>query len=79
MSSLIVNAGPTPHIFVVVLRFALVEDSCSYSPHDDAENEEANGEDSIVSSHFLCSTMATSAVSDHDNDGHEHGDAGDGK
>ena len=79
MSPFVVHARPTPHIFVVVLCFALVENSCSYCPHDDAEDEESNGEDGVIGSNFLCSMMATSAISDHNNDGHEQRDAGNDK
>ena len=66
MSSLVVYARPAPHVLVVVVRFALVEDRCSNGPHDDAEDEESNGEDSIVGCYFLGSIVATSEVGNHD-------------
>ena len=77
MASLVVDARPAPHVFVVVLRFALVEDSRTYSPHDDAEDEETDGEDSVVCSYFFGSIMPSSAVGNHNNDRHEKRDTGD--
>jgi hypothetical protein len=77
--ALIVYAGPTPHVFVVILCFTLVEDCCSHSPHDDAENEESDGEDGIVSGDLFGSIMATSTISDHDNDRHDERDASNDK
>ena len=77
MASLVVDARPAPHVFVVVLRFALVEDSRTYSPHDDAEDEETDGEDSVVCGYFFGSIMPSSAVGNHNNDRHEKRDAGD--
>ena len=68
VTSLVVNARPTPHIFVVVLRFTLVEDGCTDGPHDDAEDEEADGKDCVVSGHLLGSMMTSSPISDDDED-----------
>lgn len=79
MSSLVVYARPTPHILVVVLSFALVEDGCSNGPHDDADNEETNRENSIVRGDLLCSAVALPAVGDHNDNGHEQRDAGNGE
>jgi hypothetical protein len=79
MSSLVVHARPAPHVFVVVLRFTLVENSGTDCPHDDAEDEKANGEDGIVSCDFLGSIMASSEVCNHNNDGHDERDTGDGE
>jgi hypothetical protein len=62
MSSLVIHARPTPHILVVVLRFTLVEESGTYSPHDDTEDEESDGEDSVVSGHLFSSMMSRSKV-----------------
>lgn len=36
------------------MRFTLVEDSGTDNPHDDAEDEESNGEDGVVCGDFLC-------------------------
>jgi hypothetical protein len=71
MAPLVVYAGPAPHVFVVVVRFTLVEDCCSDGPHDDAENEEANSEDGVVGSDFLSPIVAPSEVCNHNNNGHE--------
>ena len=77
MSPLVVYTGPTPHVFIIVLCFALVEDSCTYGPHDDAEDEETNGEDGVVGCHFLGPVMASSEVRDHDSDRHNKRDNSD--
>ena len=79
VSSLVVYAGPTPHVLVVVLRFALVESGCTHSPHDNAENEESDGEDCVVGGYLLCFVVPTSPIGDHYNDGHDEGDDGNGK
>jgi hypothetical protein len=79
MSSLVVHARPAPHVFVVVLCFTLVQNSSTNSPHDDAEDEEANGEDSVVSCYFFGPIVASSKVCNHDNDGHDQRDTGDGE
>jgi hypothetical protein len=68
VSSLVVNARPTPHILVVVLRFTLTEYSCTYSPHYDVEDGEGDSEDGVVSSHLLCSMVTSSPISDNDED-----------
>lgn len=79
MSSLVVNAGPTPHVFVVVLRFALVEYGCTNTPHDDAKDEESNSKDSVVCRNLFSSMVTSSPVGDDDKDRHDEGDAGDGQ
>jgi hypothetical protein len=77
--ALVVYARPTPHVFVVILCFTLVEDCCSHSPHDDAENEESDSEDGVVGGDLFGSMMTTSTISDHDNDRHDEGDASNDK
>ena len=71
MSSLVVNTGPAPHVFVVVLRFTLVEDGSTDTPHDDAEYEECNSKDSVVSGNLFGSMVTSSPVGDDDEDGHD--------
>lgn len=68
VSSLVVYTGPTPHVFVVAIRFALVEDGGSNSPHDDAEHEKGNGKDGVIRGDFLCLSMASFPVGDDDDD-----------
>lgn len=68
VTSFVVNTRPTPHVFVVVLRFTLVEDGCTYGPHNDAEDEEADGKDCVVGGHLLGSMVTSSPVSDDDKD-----------
>lgn len=71
MSSGIVYARPAPHVFVVVLRFTLIENGCSDSPHNDAEDEETNGEDSVVGGYFFGSIVTSSKVGNHNDDRHD--------
>ena len=77
MSSLVVDARPAPHVLVVVLRFTLVEDCCTHGPHDDAEDEESNGEDGVVGGDLFGFPMASSPVGDDDDDGHDQRDDSD--
>lgn len=79
MSALVVDTRPAPHVLVVVLRFTLVQYGCSHSPHDDAEDEESNGEDGIVGCHFLGSIMAASEVGNHNDNGHDKRYTGNGE
>ena len=58
-----------PHISLFLFVALLwLNTAAPMAPHDDAEDEEANGKDGVVSSHFLCSTVASSAVCGHDDD-----------
>jgi hypothetical protein len=57
----------------------LIENCCTHSPHDDAEDEESDGEDGIVGGDFFGSVVATSTISNHDNNRHDKRDAGNGK
>lgn len=60
MTALVVYTRPSPHVFIAALRFTLIEDGGTDGPHDDAEDEESNGEDGVVSGDFLCSIVPTS-------------------
>lgn len=71
MSSLVVNTGPAPHVFVVVLCFALIEDGGTNSPHDNAKYEECDSEDGVVSGNLFSSMVTSSPVGDDDDNGHE--------
>lgn len=77
MPALVVYARPAPHVLVVVLRFTLVEDCCTNSPHDDTEDEETDGEDCVVSCDLLRSAMSSFPIGNNDDDGHEKRDTGD--
>ena len=77
MTPLVVDARPAPHVFIVILRFALVEDSRTYSPHDDAEDEETDGEYGVVGCYFLGSIVTSSEIRNHNYDRHDKGDTGD--
>ena len=79
VSSRVVDAGPAPHVFVVVPQFALIEDGGSNCPHDDAKYEEGHGKDGVVRGDFLGLVMASSPVGDDHNDRHDERDDGDGK
>jgi hypothetical protein len=79
MSSLVVDTRPTPHILVVVLRFALVESGCTGTPHYNAEDKESNSKDSVICGNLFSSMMTSSPVGDDDKDGNDQGQAGDGE
>jgi hypothetical protein len=79
MSSLVVHARPSPHVLVVVLPFTLVEDRGTYSPHDDAEDEESDSKDSVVSSNLFGSFVASFPVGDDDDNRHNQRDDSDGE
>jgi hypothetical protein len=57
MSPLVVYTRPAPHVFAFALGFALVKNSGTNRPHDDAEDEEANSENGVVRCDLLCSPV----------------------
>ena len=61
-ASHVVLAGPAPHVFSLALGFALVQDAGANGPHDDAEDEEGDGEDGVVGCHLLRPVVASSCV-----------------
>jgi hypothetical protein len=62
LSSLVVDTRPTPDVFVVAVALGALENASCNTPHDGAENEVSNSEQSIVNCHFLRSSMTTSPV-----------------
>lgn len=70
MSSFVVYTRPSPHVLVIIGCFALIEDGCTNGPHDDAEDEESDGEDGVVSCDFLCAAVTSFPVGNNDDDGH---------
>ena len=76
MASLVVYAGPTPHVLALSLRFALVEDTGADGPHDDAEDEETNCEDGVICGYLFCLVMTLSSICDQDENTHEERNAG---
>jgi hypothetical protein len=60
MSPLVVYTRPTPHVFAFALGFALVKNTRTNSPHDDAEDEEANREYGVIRCDLFCSPMSSS-------------------
>lgn len=60
MPPLVVHTRPAPHVLTASLRFALVEDGSADRPHNDAEDEEGDCEDGVISGYFLCSPMTAS-------------------
>ena len=72
-----VYAAPAPHVFCVAVFAGLVENGGADGPHDDAEDEETNGEDGVVDGGFFGSSVAAAEVGEDDAEGHGEGDAGD--
>lgn len=64
MTPLVIHARPAPHVLAIALGFALVEDTGANCPHDDAENEEGDGEYGVVSGHLFCSPVTSTTISD---------------
>ena len=71
-----VLAAPAPHVFIGAFSAGLVEDGGANGPHDNAKDEESNGEDGVVDRSFLGSSMTTTEVGEDDGKGHGEGDAG---
>lgn len=69
-----VFAGPAPHIFVFAVSLLLIQYPSPYSPHDDTEHEESNGEDCVIHRGFLGSSMPTLPIRIQDANGHYQGD-----
>lgn len=59
----IVHARPAPHVLVVTVVSLGLQDCCTDGPHDDAEDEEDDGEGSVVNSGLLCLSMSSFPVS----------------
>ena len=62
LASRVVFAGPAPHVFSLALRFALVQDASANGPHDDAEDEEGDGEDGVIGCYLFRPVVASSCV-----------------
>ena len=77
--SVVVFACPAPHVFAVAILLALVKDTRSNGPHNNAEAEEDDREDSIIHCGLLSSLVSTLPVRVEDADGEEERDAGDGE
>jgi len=60
LSSFVVFASPAPHVLTIALSLALVQNAGTNGPHDNAEDEEGNGEDGVVSCNLLCPLVASS-------------------
>lgn len=70
---------PSPHVLRVAVSPGFIQYGGANGPHDDAEDEEADGEDSVVDSGFLGSSMTATEVGKDDAERHGEGDAGDTK
>lgn len=61
-SSLIIDAGPTPHILVIRVALGSLENAGCEGPHKDVEDEETNGEECVVDTGFLGTFVTSSPV-----------------
>jgi hypothetical protein len=60
--SLVVNTRPTPNILIVAVTLGVLQNTGSQGPHDGAEDEKCNGEERVIDSDLLCSSVASSPV-----------------
>lgn len=79
VGAVVLDAGPTPHVLVLAVVLAELEDTGSHRPHDHAEDEPAHGEKRVVHAYLLRPVMTTAAVTDKDTDADEERDAGAGE
>lgn len=71
LSSLVVLATPAPDVLAVICSLALVQDTSTNTPHDDAENEESDCERGVVNCNLLGPSVASPPVGVEDENGHE--------
>lgn len=76
---MVLDAGPTPHVLVLAVVLAELEDTRSHRPHDHAEDEPAHGEKRVVHANLLRPVMTTTAVTDKDTDADEERNTGAGE
>ncbi len=72
-----VLAAPAPHVLPTAAFARFVEDGGADGPHDGAEDEDADREDSVVNGCFFGSSTTAAEVEEDDANGHGEGDAGD--
>jgi hypothetical protein len=72
----VVLAAPAPDVLAATIYFALVQDCCANTPHNDAEDEESNCECGVVDSDFLRSSVPASPVAIEDDHTHKKRYAG---
>lgn len=61
-----VLAGPAPNVLRVAVVSAMGENSSANGPHDDAEGEEGDGEESVIDCRLFSPSMAPSEVGPED-------------
>jgi hypothetical protein len=67
----VVFATPAPDINTAAAALNLVDDTGANSPHDNTEEEEDDGECSVVHGYLFRSSMTSAEVGVEDDDGHE--------
>ena len=76
-ATLVVVAGPAPHVLFVAVGFAVVEDDGCDDPHDGGEDEETESEGAVVEGDFLSFVMPASEVVPEYEEAHDEGYTGD--
>lgn len=79
MTTLVFDAGPAPHIFIVTVISRNLENTGCEGPHDRVEDEEANSEQRVVNGCLLSSAMATAPVRIENSEGEGKRNTGDGE
>lgn len=69
--ALVVFAAPSPDILTLSIGLALVQDSCSNTPHDDTKDKEKYGESSVIDGDLFGSVVTSSCVAPEDDETHE--------
>jgi hypothetical protein len=77
LGAMVVYASPSPHVLVATVASTVLQNACSHSPHDHAENEPSYSEHGVVDSNLLGSLVTTAAISNKNSDTDEKRDTGD--
>lgn len=68
LRSVVVDAGPSPHVLVVAVVASELQDASRRRPHEHGEDEIAACEERVVHANFLSSRVTAAAVADEDED-----------
>ena len=63
---MVLDASPSPHVLVVAVALAVLQDAGGHHPHDHAEDEPTDGKQRVVDTDLLGPVVTTAAVSDED-------------
>lgn len=79
LAAFVVFAAPAPNVLSITVISTAVQDRGTDSPHDDAESEEEDGEDSVVDSSFFGAFVTSPPVGVENAKGKDQRDAGNGQ